>query len=64
MTATETIKKRKEKSMPVKGLDKCFVCGKEFEIDEYPYLALIEKHNNRFICKNCAKKVNKDRVED
>ena len=64
MTATETIQKRKEASIPVKGLDRCFVCKKKFEIDEYPYLALIEKHNNEFICKDCARKVNKDRVED
>lgn len=64
MTATETIKKRKEKSMPVKGLGKCFVCEKKFETDEYPYLALVKKHENMFVCKDCARKINKDRVED
>ena len=47
MTATETIKKRKEKSMSVKGLGKCF-----------------KRHKNMFVCKDCARKVNKDRVED
>lgn len=64
MTATETIRKRKEKSMSVKRLDKCFVCEKKFEADEYPYLALVSKYKNVFICKDCARKVNKDRVED
>ena len=64
MTATEIIRKRKEKSMSVKGLDKCFVCEKKFETDEYPYLALVKKHENMFVCKDCARKINKDRVED
>lgn len=63
MTATETIQKRKEASMPVKGLDRCFVCEKKFENGEYPHLAFVEKYENVFVCKDCAREISKNRVE-
>lgn len=64
MTVGDTILKREQIGMKTKGFDKCFICKHKFNPSEIPYLALIRTHPNVFICKDCAKKVNKERVEE
>ena len=59
MTVKDTIGQRAHMGLKTKGLDKCFICGKGFEGDDFPYLALIRNHNNEFICVNCAEQVMK-----
>ena len=62
MTVGDTITKREKVGMKSKGLDKCFACKKNFEPSDYPYLALIRNHKNMFICEDCARKVNPERI--
>ncbi len=63
MSVGDTILKREEIGMKSGGLDKCFSCKKMFESTDYPYLALIRNHKNMFICEECARKVNPERVK-
>lgn len=42
----------------MKGLKKCFVCGKVFIGDDHVNLATIKGHENRLICDQCAERVN------
>lgn len=56
-TFGDTISYRKTLGLNNKGLSKCFICGKKFNDDEYPYLAAVKNHKNVFICKDCAKEV-------
>lgn len=63
MTVGNTIVNRERVGMKSRGFDKCFICKKNFNSDEYPYLALIRNHANAFICEDCARKVNAERVE-
>ena len=60
MTVKYTIAERARRGLRTKGLDKCFICGKGFKGDDFPYLALIRNHNNEFICVNCAELVMKE----
>lgn len=62
MSVGDTILKREMIGMKSGGLDKCFSCKKKFESTDYPYLALIRNHKNMFICEECARKVNPERV--
>ena len=60
MTVKDTIKKRREVGLKTKGLDRCFVCDKKFEGDDFPYLAMIRNYSNQFICDDCANKIIKE----
>jgi hypothetical protein len=64
MTVKNTISAREQKGMKSAGLDKCFICGKRFDGDYLPYLALIRGHKNQFICDECAESVQKVREQD
>lgn len=60
----ETIVRREKVGMKTKGYDKCFSCGHKFQSDDFPYLGLIRNHSNEFICTDCARKVNPERVKE
>lgn len=62
MSVGDTIVRREKVGMKSKGFDKCFACNKKFNYDDYPYLALVRGHKNVFICEECAKQVNLERV--
>lgn len=61
-TIGETLMFRQQHGIKNRGLDKCFACGYEFDSEEKPYLGLIKNHSNQFICRECAMKVNPERV--
>lgn len=61
-TIGETLMFRQQHGIKNRGLDKCFACGYEFDSEEEPYLGLIKNHSNQFICRECAMKVNPERV--
>lgn len=61
-TVGDTLSFRDEHGIKNRGLDKCFICGYKFPPDEFPYLGLIKNHANQFICRNCAEKVNPERI--
>ena len=44
MSVGDTIAKREKVGMKSSGLDKCFICKKEFEYNDIPFLALIRGH--------------------
>ena len=58
----ETLMFRQSLGVKNRGLDKCFACGYKFGSEEKPYLGLIKNHSNQFICRECAMKVNPERV--
>ena len=60
----ETIIRREAIGMKTKGYDKCFACGHKFQSYDFPYLGLIRNHSNEFICIDCARKVNSERIEE
>lgn len=64
MSIGDTIISREKVGMKTRDFDKCFICKKKFEYNDFPYLALIRGHKNSFICEDCAKKVNQERVGD
>ena len=50
MTVRDTISARERKGLKNSGLDRCFVCGKKFDDDYFPNLALIKgAKNNLFV---------------
>lgn len=57
MIITKNTARRYDICIKTKGLNECFVCKKNFNYDEYPFLELVRNHNNVFICKECAKKI-------
>lgn len=61
-TIGETLMFRQSLGVKNRGLDKCFACGYKFGSEEKPYLGLIKNHSNQFICRECAMKVNPERV--
>ena len=60
MTVRDTISSRERKGLKNSGLDRCFVCGKKFDDDYFPNLALIKGAKNQFICDDCAEAVQKE----
>lgn len=64
MSIGETIVRREKVGMKTRGYDKCFACGHKFKSDDFPYLGLIRNHSNEFICTDCARKVNPERIEE
>lgn len=61
MTVGNTISSREMMGMTTKGFNQCFVCKKNFNYDDYPYLALVKNHKNVFVCEGCAKKILEER---
>lgn len=57
-TVGDVIETRNKKGLKTPDLSKCFVCGHKFINSEYPYIAIVKgTTNNKFICSECAKKV-------
>lgn len=63
MTVGNTISSREKMGMSTKGLNQCFVCKKNLNYDEYPYLALVKNSKNVFVCEECAKKILEEKNE-
>ena len=62
-TFAEVMEIRERIGKKSKGGDKCFACGYKFQPDDVPYLGLIRNYHNMFVCTDCARKVNPERVE-
>lgn len=37
--------------------EKCLMCKKEFEDNEYPYIAFMKNTENKLVCSECAEKI-------
>lgn len=57
MTVGNTISSIEKMGMTTKEFNRCFVCKRTFNYDDYPYLALVKNHKNVFVCEECAKKI-------
>ena len=56
-TVGDVIETRNKMGLKTPDLSKCFVCGHKFMNSEYPYLAITKGTTNKFICLECAKKI-------
>lgn len=59
-TIGEVIERHYKMREDIYDLSKCFVCEHKFITSEYPYLAIIKGTKNKFICSECAKKIDKE----
>lgn len=64
MYVGETIMRREKIGMKTKDMTNCFACGHKFQSNDFPYIGLIRNHSNEFICADCARKVNPERVKE